>query len=91
MEKEHRGDSYVVNITPASSTFPGVQIIRRKRRREPGKVAQDEQLAILGRTGDFHDEQALQRLATQIGMQILEDSEIVSAFCPWMTTRTPKD
>ena len=81
MEKEHKGDSYVVNITPASSTFPAVQVIRRKHLREPGKVAQDgPDLCVLGRASDYHSDAALAELAKQIGLAILEDSPIVQAF-----------
>ncbi len=80
MEKDHKGDSYIVNITPASSTFPAVQVIRRKRRREPGKVAQDADLCVLGRAGDYRSDEALAELAKQIGLKILEDSPIVTEY-----------
>ncbi len=84
MLRAHSGDSYVVNITPASNTFPAIQIIRRRKSRQRGRVAQEADLAMLGRVGDFDDREELTRLATQIGMQILCDSGIVRGFCPWM-------
>ncbi len=80
MEKEHKGDSYVVNITPASSTFPAVQVLRRKRRREPGKVAQEADLGVFGRASDYQGPTALEELAKAIGLAILNDSPIVAEY-----------
>lgn len=80
MEKEHRGDSYVVNITPAGTTFPAVQVIRRKRKRQPGRVAQEADLGVLGRAADFEGEQGIDELARQIGRLILDNSPIVRSF-----------
>lgn len=80
MEKTHKGDSYVVNITPPSGTFPAVQIVQRRKVRQHGRVAQETDLGIIGRASDYASEEALDALARQIGRTILDDSELVRKF-----------
>ncbi len=80
MEKEHKGDSNVVNITPATSTFPAVPVLRRKHRREPGKVAQEADLGVFGRLADYQGPAALEELAKSIGLAILNDSPVVAEY-----------
>jgi hypothetical protein len=80
MEREFKGDSYVVNVTPTGSTFPAVQIIRRKKVRQRGQVAQDVDLGMIGRASDYTSDEGLDALARQIGRIILDDSELVQQF-----------
>ncbi|MBA7469445.1 hypothetical protein ES707_04714 [subsurface metagenome] len=77
--REHRGDSYVVDITPPGSTFPFILIARRSRARVRGKVSSE---VLAGRLGsqNAYDDEHIEETALRIGMAILEDSQIIQEW-----------
>jgi hypothetical protein len=77
-EREFHGDSYVVNVTPPGTTFPWVKVVRRKKRRLRGRIAEEVEIRAPG-FGDMDafDEANIDETARQIGRAILDDSEII--------------
>ncbi len=76
-EKTYKGDSYIINIIPPSTTFPIIQMIRRKKKREPNTIAEDIQIGHpLGNVHEYDDEN-IDETARQIGRALLDDSLII--------------
>ena len=63
--REHREDSYVVDITPPGSTFPYILITRRSRTRVRGKITSEEPVESLG-SQNAYDEEHIEETALRI-------------------------
>ena len=44
MKREYKTDSYIIDIIPPGESFPAVWVYRRKKSREHGEIAADEQV-----------------------------------------------
>ena len=82
MQKEHKGDSYIVDILPPASgaPYPIAVVGRRKHIRQSGKVEIEHNFGFTGKQSDFENEESLNALAQKIGRIILDDSEIVKEY-----------
>lgn len=77
-ETEFRGDSYIVDITPPGTTFPWVKVVRRRRVRPRGRIAEEAEIQAPGFGNmDAFDESNIDETARQIGRAVLEDSRII--------------
>jgi len=77
MEKEFKGDSYVVDVISPGTTFPIIRVIKRKKKREPNTIAEDYQIGPpLGNVNTYNDIN-IDETARQIGRAILDDSLII--------------
>jgi hypothetical protein len=88
MEQEFQGDSYIVYITPPSTTFPWVTIYKRRKRRRRGEIAEEKMgEASTQGFGSEHafDTMNIDKTAHQIGRAILDNSSIIRH---WRTHRT---
>jgi len=88
MEQEFKGDSFIVNITPPSTTFPWVTIYKRRKRRRLGEIA-EEKMGEASKQGfgskHAFDTSNIDDTARKIGRAILDHSDIIHQ---WITSRT---
>ncbi len=78
-KKTHRGDSFVVHVTRPASAYPMVRIIRRSRRRQPGRVSEERTIGVFGGKEEF-EQGRIEELAKEIGLAILGGSPIIRAW-----------
>ena len=78
-KKTHRGDSFVVHVTRPASAFPMVRIIKRSRRRRPGRVSEERTIGVYGGKEEFEPGR-IEELAKEIGLAILGGSPIIRAW-----------
>jgi len=77
-EREFHGNSYIVDITPPGTTFPWVKVVRRRRIRVRGRIAEEAEIRAPGFGNmDAFDEPNIDETARQIGRAILDDSGII--------------
>lgn len=74
-----RGDSFVVHIAPPAASPPVVRIVRRRQSRVAGRVTEERTIATLGVKGAA-DADGVEKLARDIGMDILEASPVFRAW-----------
>ena len=78
---EFKNDSYVIDVLPPGKTtlYPTIEICRRKKKRQRGKLALDkatEQFPKISSGHDF-DPPNIDETARRIGRAILDDSPII--------------
>lgn len=78
-KKTHRGDSFVVQVTRPASAYPMVRIVRRSRKRRPGKVSEERTIGVYGGKEEF-EQGRIEELAKEIGLAILGGSPIIRAW-----------
>lgn len=76
----HKGDSYLVDIIPAtkSTPYPAIYVCRRQKMREPGKVSEEPGSGkFLNLSRKQFNQNNLDDIAQLIGRAILDQSEII--------------
>lgn len=80
-EKEHKSDSFVVNIMSGIKTFPHIRILTRKKKRKSGKISMKKDISgIRGIMPPQKNNADYNRCSLEIGRLILDNSPLIQKY-----------